>query len=95
MTPLERIRSEGDAWLKLTASWELVELEDGPHTRAGNELSNKFVDFQKCLFNMVVLHLLAISEDLSVEAVNTSYFAPPVVKQTFQCHQVNIYCYLP
>ena len=29
MTPLERILSEGDAQLKMTASWELVELEDG------------------------------------------------------------------
>ena len=31
---------------------------------------------------MVVLRLLAINEDLSVEAVNPGYFAPSVVKQT-------------
>ena len=30
MTPLEQILSEGDARLKMTASWELVELKDGP-----------------------------------------------------------------
>ena len=33
MTPLERIFSEGDAWLKMTVCWELVELEDGPQMR--------------------------------------------------------------
>ena len=33
MTPLERIFSEGDARLKMTVSWELVELEDGPQGR--------------------------------------------------------------
>ena len=33
MTPLERIFSEGDARLKMTASWELVELGDGPQVR--------------------------------------------------------------
>ena len=33
MTPLERIPSEGDARLKMTASWELIELEDGPQVR--------------------------------------------------------------
>ena len=33
MTPLERIFSEGDARLKMTASWELVKLEDGPQVR--------------------------------------------------------------
>ena len=33
MTPLEWIPSEGDARLKMTASWELVELEDGPRVR--------------------------------------------------------------
>ena len=68
MTPLERIFSEGHAWLKMTASWELVELEDGQQVR--NEMRNKFVDFRQCLFNMVVLRLMAISEDLSVEVVN-------------------------
>ena len=30
ITPLERIPSEGDARLKMAASWGLVELEDGP-----------------------------------------------------------------
>ena len=78
MTPLERIFSEGYARLKMTASWELVEMEHGPPVGAGNEMSIKFVDFRQCLFNMVVLRLLAISE-----AVNPAYFAPPVVKQTF------------
>ena len=29
MTPLERILSGADARLKITASWELVKLEDG------------------------------------------------------------------
>ena len=33
MTPLERIPSEGDARLKMTASWESVELEDCPQVR--------------------------------------------------------------
>ena len=33
MTPQERIPSEGDARLKTTASWELVELEDVPQVR--------------------------------------------------------------
>ena len=30
MTPLEQIPSEGDARLKMTASWELVKLVDDP-----------------------------------------------------------------
>ena len=33
MTPLERIPSEGDARLQMTALWGLVELEDGPQVR--------------------------------------------------------------
>ena len=33
MTSLERIPSEDDAQLKMTASWELVEMEDGPQVR--------------------------------------------------------------
>ena len=33
MTPLERILSEDDARLKMTDSWNLVELEDGPQMR--------------------------------------------------------------
>ena len=33
MTPLKRIPRVGDARLKMTASWELVELEDGPQVR--------------------------------------------------------------
>ena len=35
MTSLEWILSEGDARLKMTASWELVKLEDGPARPAG------------------------------------------------------------
>ena len=33
MTQLERIPSEGEAQYKTTASWELVELEDGLQVR--------------------------------------------------------------
>ena len=36
MTPLDRIFSEGDARLKMSASWVLVKLEDAPHRRGGN-----------------------------------------------------------
>ena len=42
MTPLERVPSEDDARLKMTAFWELVDLEDGPQAR-GNKINNEVI----------------------------------------------------
>ena len=66
MTPLEWKPSKGDdARLKMTTSWELVELERRP-TGAGNKINNEVINTRQCLVNMAVLRFLVVNRHFNV-----------------------------
>ena len=71
MTPLEWKPSEGDARLKMTTSWELVELKD---TDAGNKINNEVINIRQCLVNMAVLRFLVVNRRNVVELIFTAIY---------------------
>ena len=69
----------GDAQLKMTASWELVELEDGPQVR---EINNEVIYIWN-LVTVAVLRLLVVNRHFNVvELIFTGIYHSPSWWQT-------------
>ena len=93
MTPLERIPSEGDARLKMTASWELIELEDSPArpTVAGDKINNEVINIRQCSVTMAVL---VVNRHFNVvELIFTAIYRSTTWQRFNSCHiDINSFC---